>query len=99
VAKSPSEQIQDLKATIANTSTEVQVLAEKANNAEKNIDQLITRVNQLELKVAKLEERCAALEMHTDRGWNLTQALIILVLSIALSAFTSVLTQTLIKKP
>ena len=60
---------------------------------------LLAKVSDLSARNAVVEERCRTLEKNSDRGWNLTQALIILALSVALSAVTSFLTQSLLKKP
>ena len=48
--------------------------------------------------VASLEQRCAAIEKLSDRGWNIGQAAIVSVISMTGGAILSLLIQLALKR-
>ena len=76
MAKSPTEQIQELKASLAELDASLQVLTERVENVKQDVEHLNRRNDELLTKLATLEERCLALQKLSDRGWQTWLALI-----------------------
>ncbi len=109
MAKSQAEQLERLDSRIDNltlvverllTRSELQIeqLQEQLKDILASIRELNLSGSRLAERVAALEQRCAALEKLSDRGWGLGQAVIVSAISMIGGALLSLLIQSAIKK-
>jgi predicted RNase H-like nuclease (RuvC/YqgF family) len=73
------------------------VVAELKSRQEE-IESLRQKLSDSAAKIASLEERCRALEKLSDRGWGLTQAIVLAVLSLLGGAVITLIVQLSLKK-
>ncbi len=92
---SPTQKIADLKSVVEGLAVGLRETTRRVERLEGKVDQLEGKLDTSVREAAALRERLAtteaqsiALKHLSDRGWGLTQALIVLAISIAASTIT-----------
>ena len=94
MADTPTQKIAALAADVGVLRAELVAQTHRGDRLERDAKATEAQVADLRAKLANIEAQSAALQRLSDRGWNLSQA----VLIVALTTFASAAVQLALRK-
>lgn len=94
MAESPTQKIAALAGEVGILRADLEARTHRIASLERDLKATEVQVADLRAKLSNAEAHCAALQRLSDRGWNLSQA----VLVVALTTFASVAVQLALRK-